>query len=81
MIRQDAAMPVSRFCALTGIPRRTYQRKLARMRQGEPPVKGPWPAPAVEVFEPVAAKYAAEVSEPPRPRSTVLPSSSLAIKP
>jgi putative transposase len=53
-------MPVSRFCALTGIPRRTYQRKLARMRQGEPPVKGPWPAPAVEVFEPVAAKYAAD---------------------
>ena len=60
MIRQDAVMPVSRFCTLTGIPRRTYQRKLARHRSGLPVVKGPWPAPAVEAFEPVAAKYAAD---------------------
>jgi putative transposase len=60
VIRQDAAMPVSRFCALTGIPRRTYQRKLARHRGGDPAGKGPWPAPAVETVEPVAAKYAAD---------------------
>ena len=60
MIRQDAAMPVSRFCTLIGIPRRTYHRQLARHRAGEPVVKGPWPAPVVERVEPVAAKYAAD---------------------
>ena len=38
-------MPVSRFCQLTGIPRRTYQRWLARWRAGKPAGKGPWPAP------------------------------------
>ena len=53
-------MPVSRFCALTGIPRRTYHRWLARSRSGLPAGKGPWPAPAVEAVEPLAAKYAAE---------------------
>lgn len=60
MIRQDAAMPVSRFCTLIGIPRRTYHRQLARHRAGEVVVKGPWPAPVVEAMEPVAAKYAAD---------------------
>ena len=53
-------MPVSRFCQLTGIPRRTYQRWLARWRAGKPTGKGPWPAPAVEGIEPAAAKYAAD---------------------
>jgi putative transposase len=60
VIRQDAAMPVSRFCTLIGIPRRTYHRQLARHRAGEEVVKGPWPAPAVEAAEPIAAKYAAD---------------------
>ncbi|MQA06918.1 MAG: transposase, partial [Streptosporangiales bacterium] len=32
MIRQDAAMPVSRFTALLGIPRRSYTRWQARAR-------------------------------------------------
>jgi putative transposase len=59
VIRQDAAMPVSRFCVLTGIPRRTYQRWQAKARAGNSP-KGPWPAPVVDVIEPVAAKYAAD---------------------
>ena len=59
MIRQDAAMPVSRFCTLIGIPRRTYPRHPARSRAGEPVAKGPWPAPVRESVEPVAAKYAA----------------------
>lgn len=59
MIRQDAAMPISRFCALTGIPRRSYTRWRAKARAGSPP-KGPWPAPVVEPLEPVAAKYAAD---------------------
>jgi len=60
VIRQDAAMPVSRFCQLIGIPRRTYHRRLARHRDGVPTAKGPWPAPAVDRIEPVAAKYAAD---------------------
>lgn len=34
MIRTDAEMPVSRFCMLIGIPRRTYNRKLALVRTG-----------------------------------------------
>lgn len=59
MIRQDAAMPVSRFCALTGIPRRTYHRWQAKARAGSP-TKGPWPAPVVDAAEPVVAKYAAD---------------------
>lgn len=50
-------MPVSRFTALAGIPERTYRRRLARLRTGEP-VKGPWPAPKVDAIEALAAKYA-----------------------
>jgi putative transposase len=57
VIRQDAGMPVSRFAALAGMPRRTYTRKLAKLRAGSPP-KGPWPAPAVDAFEPLVEKYA-----------------------
>ena len=57
VIRQDAAMPVSRFTALIGITRRTYTRWISKQRAGNPP-KGPWPAPAVEAFEPVVEKYA-----------------------
>jgi putative transposase len=60
MIRQDAVMPVSRFCQLIGIPRRTYQRWLARSRAGGPQVKGPWPAPVVDAVEALVAKYAAD---------------------
>ncbi|MEU5885211.1 integrase core domain-containing protein [Spirillospora sp. NPDC047279] len=59
MIRQDAAMPVSRFAELIGIPRRTYTRKLTKLRAGNPQ-KGPWPAPVVDELEPVVAKYAAD---------------------
>ncbi|WP_280331409.1 integrase core domain-containing protein [Nocardia wallacei] len=52
-------MPVSRFARLAGIPERTYRRRRARLRGGAPPC-GPWPAPKVERFEPIAAKYANE---------------------
>lgn len=52
-------MSVSRFAALAGIPERTYWRRLARHRAGNPG-KGPWPAPKVDPIEAVAAKYAAE---------------------
>lgn len=58
VIRQDAAMPISRFTALLGIPRRTYTRWFAAARAGNL-VKGPWPAPAVEAIEAVVEKYAA----------------------
>jgi len=63
MIRQDAAMPVSRFVELIGIPRRTYTRwrSNAAVAAGAGQAgKGPWPAPVVDVIEPVAAKYAAD---------------------
>jgi putative transposase len=59
VIRQQAGMPVSRFCQLTGIPRRTYHRWQAKARVGNP-AKGPWPAPVVDAAEPVVAKYAAD---------------------
>jgi putative transposase len=49
---------VSRFAALAGIPERTYWRRRARHRVGDPP-KGPWPAPRVDQVEALAAKYAA----------------------
>jgi len=59
VIRQDAAMPVSRFCTLTGIPRRTYHRWQANARRTGR-AKGPWPAPVVDAIEPVVAKYCAD---------------------
>ncbi len=52
-------MPVSRFAVLAGIPERTYRFRLARYRS-QTPVKGPWPAPVVDLIEAVAAKYAAD---------------------
>jgi putative transposase len=42
---------------LAGIPERTYRRRRARLRHGEP-TKGPWPAPVVDRIEALAAKYA-----------------------
>ncbi|AEH09123.1 MULTISPECIES: integrase core domain-containing protein [Protofrankia] len=59
MIRQDAAMPTTRFCALLGIPRRAYTRWQTQARTSGR-VKGPWPAPVVDAIEPIAAKYAAD---------------------
>ena len=37
-------MPTTRFCALLGIPVRSYRRWQAKAKAGHPP-KGPWPAP------------------------------------
>ena len=42
---------------LAGICERTYRRRLARLRHGNP-AKGPWPAPQVDRIEALAAKYA-----------------------
>ena len=52
-------MPITRFAALIGVPRRTCQYRLATHRAGGPP-KGPWPAPVVDRIEPAVAKLAAE---------------------
>jgi hypothetical protein len=46
--------------ALAGIPERTHHRRLATLRSGDAPVKGPWPTPAVDATEALAAKYAAD---------------------
>jgi hypothetical protein len=59
VIRQQAGMPVSRFCQLTGIPRRTYHRWQANARRTGR-AKGPWPAPVVDPAEALVAKYAAD---------------------
>ena len=52
-------MPVSRFCQLTGIPRRSYHRWMANARRTGR-AKGRWPAPVVDPAEAVVAKYAAD---------------------
>jgi putative transposase len=57
MIRLEAGMPITRFAALIGMPRRTYTRRRSRWLKGDP-VKGPWPAPVVEAIEPTVAKLA-----------------------
>ena len=57
VIRTQAGMPITRFTALIGMPRRTYTRHRSRWLEGEP-VKGSWPAPVVEVIEPTVAKLA-----------------------
>jgi putative transposase len=59
VIRQEAGMPVSRFCHLSGIPRRTYHRWQANVRRTGR-AKGPWPAPVVDPAEALVAKYAAD---------------------
>ena len=59
MIRSEAGCSVSRFAELVGVPRRTYDVCLARLRAGDPP-KGPWPAPVVDRIEATVAKHAAE---------------------
>jgi transposase-like protein len=58
-LRAAHGVSVSRFAALAGVSERTYWRRRARHRVGDPP-KGPWPAPRVDAIEAVAAKYAAD---------------------
>lgn len=45
MIRVEAGMSTSRFCALIDMPERTWRRWQAKARSAQPP-KGPWPQPA-----------------------------------
>ena len=53
LIRTEAPIAVTRFCALLGIPRATWYRW--RAVQGR---SGHWPAPVVDALEPLAASYA-----------------------
>ena len=52
-------MPTTRFCALVGIPERTYRRWQAHARAGRP-AKGPWPQPAREASREVITRLAAK---------------------
>ena len=45
VIRTEAGMPTARFCAVVGVPERSYRRWQAKGRLGWP-AKGPWPRPA-----------------------------------
>lgn len=62
MIRQDAAMPVSRFCVLLGIPRRSYFRRLAMLRSGESAGTRAT-APSAQLSAPIVAAYMARWPE------------------
>ncbi|HEU5332641.1 MAG TPA: hypothetical protein VFU73_07760 [Actinocrinis sp.] len=53
-------MPVSRFCVLLGIPRRTYFRRLALLRSGQDTHTRHRPAASVEACMPILARYAAQ---------------------
>jgi putative transposase len=57
VIRVEAGMPTTRFCALIGVPERTWRRHQARARAGAP-VKGPWPRPARERVRDAARRHA-----------------------
>lgn len=55
LIRTEASIAVTRFCALLGIPRASWYRWKSAV-QGR---RGHWPAPVVDALEPLAASYAA----------------------
>ena len=57
MIRVEAGMPTSRFCALVGVPERTWRRRQAKAR-AEQSVRGPWPRPARSQVSGAARRHA-----------------------
>ncbi|MBF6150230.1 integrase core domain-containing protein [Nocardia nova] len=57
MIRVVAGMPTTRFCAVVGVPERTWRRKQARARTGVPAI-GPWPRPAREKAREAVRRHA-----------------------
>lgn len=57
VIRAEAGMPTARFCALIGVPERTWRRWQARTAAGGRP-KGPWPRPAREPVRGAARRHA-----------------------
>lgn len=54
LIRTEAAIAVTRFCSILGIPRATWYR----WKGASPRRPGRWPAPVVDPLEPAAATYA-----------------------
>ncbi|MGK2937253.1 MAG: hypothetical protein ACSLFR_05565 [Solirubrobacteraceae bacterium] len=44
--RIEGGLTVRRFCAVVGLPERTYYDRRARHRAGQSRVRGPWPRPA-----------------------------------
>ncbi|SRR6266700_2354356 len=60
MIRRGAGMPVSRFCCLVGISRRTYFRRQSQLKSGDLTAKGPWPSPSVDAAAKLLEDYLAE---------------------
>jgi hypothetical protein len=52
-------MPTTRFCALIGVPERSWRRHQARARQGREP-KGPWPQSARDRVREAARRQALE---------------------
>ena len=62
-LRRQARISVVSFCALVGIPRRTYYRYLDKAKTQAPPEKGPWPAPVVDRLTYAVQRY---VEEHPR---------------
>jgi len=57
VIRAEAGMPTTRFCALIGVPERSWRRWQQRQRSGVP-IKGPWPAPVRENVRQAARRHA-----------------------
>lgn len=59
MMRAEAGLSVSRFCAIAGVPRASWYRRARRAAQGRPAL-GPWPAPVRDRIEQPAAQLALE---------------------
>ncbi|GEA79736.1 transposase [Cellulomonas uda] len=57
MIRSEAGMPTARFCAVIGVPERTWRRHQSRARAGAQPNR-PWPRPARESVREAARRHA-----------------------
>lgn len=57
MTRTSAGMPVSRFCLLVGIPRRTYCRIQQLHKSGMSTTKGPWPSTTLDAVTDVLKDY------------------------
>lgn len=64
MIRRSAGMPVSRFCVLVSIPRRSYCRKQRLLQSGEEPAAGgSAPSPSVDAAAKLLEEYMLEHPE------------------
>jgi transposase InsO family protein len=57
VIRVEAGMSTTRFCAIIDMPERTWRRWQAKARAGQQP-KGPWPRPARTAALDLALKHA-----------------------